>query len=78
MGGPGLAFETWISPTELESDFKAGFQGMERGMLFCLLPAPLNAVTRSLKSGASSEITVSSKAIPATFIANQGRNDQEE
>jgi hypothetical protein len=41
-------------------------------------PAPLTAVTRDLKSGASSEMTVSAKAMPATFIASHGRNDQEE
>jgi hypothetical protein len=28
----------------LERNFQAGFQGMQRGMLFCDLPAPLNAV----------------------------------
>ena len=42
------------------------------------LPAPLNAASRDLKSAASSEISVSSNGIPATFIASQGRNDQEE
>ena len=42
------------------------------------LPAPLNAASRDLKSAASSEISVSSNGMPATFIASQGRNDQEE
>ena len=41
-------------------------------------PAPLKAVRRDLKSGASSGITVSSNAIRATFIASHGRNDQDE
>ena len=42
------------------------------------LPAPLKAVSRDLKSGVSSGITVSSNGIRATFIASQGRNDQDE
>ena len=42
------------------------------------LPAPLKAVSRALKSGASSGITVSSNAIRATFMASHGRNDQDE
>ena len=42
------------------------------------LPAPLMASSRFLKSGALSEISVSSNAIPATFIANHGRNDHDE
>ncbi len=42
------------------------------------LPAPLKAMSRDLKSGASREITVSSNAIRATFIANHGRNDHDE
>ena len=41
-------------------------------------PEPPNAVTRVLKSGASSEITVSSNAMSATFIAIHGRHDQDE
>jgi hypothetical protein len=41
-------------------------------------PAPLKAVRRDLKSGASSGITVSSNSIRATFIASHGRNDQDE
>src|SRR5262249_18850757 len=42
------------------------------------LPAPLIAVTRALKSFASSEMTVSSKAMPAPFMASHGRNDQDD
>ena len=42
------------------------------------LPAPLTAVTRALKSCASNEMTVSSNAIPATFMASHGRNDHDE
>ena len=40
--------------------------------------APAIFDTRDLKSGASSEITTSSKAMPATFMAIQGRNDHDE
>jgi hypothetical protein len=42
------------------------------------LPVPLKGASRVLKSGVSSEITVSSNVIPATFMANHGRNDHEE
>ena len=42
------------------------------------LPVPAIFETRGLKSGALSEITTSSKAIPATFMAIQGRNDIDE
>src|SRR4029078_7171409 len=42
------------------------------------LPVPDTALSRALKSGASSEITYSSHASPAPFIAIHGRNDQEE
>ena len=42
------------------------------------LPVPEIFDTRDLKSGASSEITTSSKAMPATFMAIQGRNDHDE
>jgi hypothetical protein len=42
------------------------------------LPVPETFSTRSLKSAASSEIRVSSKAMPATFIAIHGRSDHEE
>src|SRR4029079_984542 len=42
------------------------------------LPVPDTALSRALKSGASSEITSSSKGMVAAFIAIQGRNDQDE
>jgi hypothetical protein len=42
------------------------------------LPVPEILVTRDLKSLASSEITSSSKAMPATFMAIHGRSDHEE
>ena len=42
------------------------------------LPVPEIFDTRGLKSAASSEITTSSKAMPATFMAIQGRNDHDE
>ena len=42
------------------------------------LPVPDTGPTCALKSTALSEITVSSNAMPATFMAIQGRIDQEE
>jgi hypothetical protein len=40
--------------------------------------APETLLTRALKSVALSEITSSSKAMPATFMAIHGRSDHEE
>ena len=54
--------QTWVSPSA-----SAG-----------TLPAAEIACTRCLKSGASSEITCSAKAMPATFMAIHGRNDHDE
>ena len=39
---------------------------------------PESLPTRALKSGALSEITSSSNAMPATFMAIHGRNDHDE
>jgi hypothetical protein len=41
-------------------------------------PVPESLDSRALKSGASSEITTSSKAMLATFMASHGRNDHDE
>ena len=42
------------------------------------LPVPDRTPSRVLKSTASSEITVSAKAMPATLSPNQGRSDHDE
>ena len=42
------------------------------------LPVPECGATCALKSGALSEITISSNAMPAAFIAIHGRNDHDE
>ena len=42
------------------------------------LPVPEIFAMRDLKSSALSEITTSSKAMPATFMAIHGRNDHDE
>ena len=54
--------QTWVSPSA-----SAG-----------TLPVPEILRTRSLKSAASSEITCSAKAMPATFMAIHGRSDHDE
>jgi len=42
------------------------------------LPVPECWPTRALKSGSSSDTTVSSNGIPATVMAIHGRNDHDE